>query len=662
MADLKKTVEILFEGNDQASRKAADVIAQIKDLDKQAGLAAGNTDKLGTSLDNVGKKQPELSAAAEALKAIVAALVLDKFVDVNEQVERFEKAIKAIKGSSHDTAEELKFVSDVANAVGVSALAAADGYVKLTAATKDTRLEGEPTRDIFEAVVKAMSALSRPTSDVQGVFKALTDMVSKGNVQMEELRGQLGDRLPGVMRLAAEAMGMPTAELEKLIGKGELAAEDFLPKFASALNNTFGGATFEGYSSSLNRLRNTIDQMFIDIGKAGAFDLLIGGIKSVTAVASGSIASIKLFGELIGSFMLVLSQANTGDNGIFSADWAGFGERAKDSLDKAAESTKDLLDAFSGAGDAAGKAKDAITNGMGDAKKPTKEMEAAARDVDKALKGLGVNPNKVKAGTDEVLELFDKLAKNPAVKGTEILAGLKATLKDLKDSDDIAEVGKDVAEAYEAGKLTAGEFAEATRLLGDAQKRLSKDILPDAKKAADEAAKAQFRLAEQTRKAEESAQKFRLEMEKIASNERIKIIEATVTLDVAKLEAQTKQVEAAFTSINETIGSTGDLLDSLFGLFKDEDKLSFRALHTIEKQIDLENQRRQEALNLQKDLVRAQIENLRAQTQSLNRGNPLIQIDGTGLQPHLEAFMWEILKAIQVRVNEDGLDMLLGTH
>jgi len=31
-----------------------------------------------------------------------------------------------------------------------------------------------------------------------------------------------------------------------------------------------------------------------------------------------------------------------------------------------------------------------------------------------------------------------------------------------------------------------------------------------------------------------------------------------------------------------------------------------------------------------------------------------------GLQPHLEAFMWEVLRTIQTRVNEDGLKLLLG--
>jgi hypothetical protein len=38
----------------------------------------------------------------------------------------------------------------------------------------------------------------------------------------------------------------------------------------------------------------------------------------------------------------------------------------------------------------------------------------------------------------------------------------------------------------------------------------------------------------------------------------------------------------------------------------------------------------------------------------------MISIDGTGLQPHLEAFMWEILGAIQVRANAEGSEFLLG--
>ena len=59
-------------------------------------------------------------------------------------------------------------------------------------------------------------------------------------------------------------------------------------------------------------------------------------------------------------------------------------------------------------------------------------------------------------------------------------------------------------------------------------------------------------------------------------------------------------------------------------------------------------------------LPEAQIEAIRAQTDSLIKGDALIKVDGAGLEPHLEAFMWEILKSIQVRVNDQGLALLLG--
>ncbi len=168
-------------------------------------------------------------------------------------------------------------------------------------------------------------------------------------------------------------------------------------------------------------------------------------------------------------------------------------------------------------------------------------------------------------------------------------------------------------------------------------------------------------FSETTDKAKEAAKEsdnFRTKMEEIASNERIKTIEATISLNVAELEAQTKQVEATFKSIDNTISSTGDLIGSLFGnLVATTD--SFKAFK-IESQIAEENKRRQEALDIQRKLAEAEIERINAQTRSLDRGDAIIKIDGTGLEPQLEAFMWEILKAIQVRANSEFQSFLLG--
>lgn len=88
-------------------------------------------------------------------------------------------------------------------------------------------------------------------------------MVSKGKVQAEEMRGQLGERLPGAYQAAARAMGKTTEEFSKMMEDGELVAEDLLPKLSvelmkmansgdqleKAMNNT---------NSALNRFSNNM--------------------------------------------------------------------------------------------------------------------------------------------------------------------------------------------------------------------------------------------------------------------------------------------------------------------------------------------------------------------------------------------------------------------
>ena len=166
--------------------------------------------------------------------------------------------------------------------------------------------------------------------------------------------------------------------------------------------------------------------------------------------------------------------------------------------------------------------------------------------------------------------------------------------------------------------------------------------------------------SDQAKKVDEAtkkSQEYQLKLEEIASNERIKIIEAKVTLNVAELEAQTKQVEAAFDSISTTINSTGDLLGSLFGNLAGAD--TFTKLEIIE-QIEAENKRRDAALELQRKLTEAEIENVQAKTRALDRGDAIIKVDGTRLVPHMEAFMWEFLKAIEIRANATYLEYLQG--
>lgn len=143
----------------------------------------------------------------------------------------------------------------------------------------------------------------------------------------------------------------------------------------------------------------------------------------------------------------------------------------------------------------------------------------------------------------------------------------------------------------------------------------------------------------------------------LASNEKIKAMEFKMRLDIAEVKANADTAIAAFSSLSKTIESTGTLLGTLYGLLANPESAY---QNKILEQIRMENEARQKAIDQQTQLNQKLIDYYAAKVDALKKNDALVTIDGAGLQPHLEAFMWEILSAIQVRVNEDGLEMLVG--
>lgn len=139
-------------------------------------------------------------------------------------------------------------------------------------------------------------------------------------------------------------------------------------------------------------------------------------------------------------------------------------------------------------------------------------------------------------------------------------------------------------------------------------------------------------------------------------------VEWKAKLDIAEVQANAQIVEAlagtlsaAFSSSAEIISSSVSALaqyDETFDLTGNRNFLK----NVIQDELDL----RERSMRATEALIEKQIEYMNAKLRSMSSGDALVQIDGAGLQPHLEAFMWEILSAIQTRVNEEGHAMLFG--
>ena len=203
------------------------------------------------------------------------------------QADRLSKAYTTITGSSSAAQQQLSYLYDVSNRLGLQFQSTAESAKTFFAAGKGSSLEKD-MNGIFEAVASAGAALALSQDDMQGAFLALGQMISKGKVQAEELRGQLGERLPGAFQLAAKAMGMTTAQLDKFMADGKLTAEDLLPKLAKVMQEEFGAAAEAaayGLQGQMNRLSTEWTRLKATIldsdSVASVFGTLAEGMKSL---------------------------------------------------------------------------------------------------------------------------------------------------------------------------------------------------------------------------------------------------------------------------------------------------------------------------------------------------------------------------------------------
>ncbi len=137
-------------------------------------------------------------------------------------------------------------------------------FAQLSAAARESSLTTTQLENVFVGVATASVALGLSSEQTTGAMRALQQMMSKGTVQAEELRGQLGERIPGAFGLAAKAMGVTTKALGKMLEQGQVLADELLPKLATEFISTFGvqaQAAATGLLGEYNKLITAISTL-----------------------------------------------------------------------------------------------------------------------------------------------------------------------------------------------------------------------------------------------------------------------------------------------------------------------------------------------------------------------------------------------------------------
>ena len=117
-------------------------------------------------------------------------------------------------------------------------------YTKLKASVVGAGLGTEETNKAFEALSASVLATGGDTQDLNSALRAASQVFSKGKVSAEELRQQIGERLPGAFTIFADSMGITTKELDKLLEDGKVDLLDFVG-FTEELIKRYGSTAEE---------------------------------------------------------------------------------------------------------------------------------------------------------------------------------------------------------------------------------------------------------------------------------------------------------------------------------------------------------------------------------------------------------------------------------
>ena len=288
--DLANNLEFGSKEFKEATAEAARLDAQLKKLETRkpptraqrlrrgaqtagaiaaGGVFGGPEGAIGAGIGGI-VGGPAGAAVGAALGAQVGQLrqALGATADYAANLAKLRIALKGVSGSQQEFADGLTFIQKTTEDFAIPQEIITRQFTKLQASVAGAGGNLEDTKTAFNGIVAAVRATGGSLSDVDAALTATAQVFSKGKVSAEELRQQIGERLPGAFTLFAESMELTPAELDKALEGGKVTLQDF-QKFAEELFERYGDTAQEIADSpdaAGDRLKVVLERLNENVG------------------------------------------------------------------------------------------------------------------------------------------------------------------------------------------------------------------------------------------------------------------------------------------------------------------------------------------------------------------------------------------------------------
>ena len=233
------------------------------------------------------------------------------------KVQQLQRGLALASIDAKDFAQAQAAVADTSARLFIPIEQVTKSFAQLRVNTKQYGLSVEETKQILEGTILAVSSVGGSADDVDGAMRAVVQILSKGSVQAEELRGQLGERFPGAVVKFAQANKLSFEELQKGLQQGKIGIKEFV---------TFAKQNYEDYAAfsetlatapefAGRRLQIALEQVGIAIGSlftdAGADiqNTLTNTLNAITSFVKNNEAELQTIASGLASLVKLTEQA-----------------------------------------------------------------------------------------------------------------------------------------------------------------------------------------------------------------------------------------------------------------------------------------------------------------------------------------------------------------
>lgn len=259
--DASASLDRLGRSAEQAARRTGSMVRDFNRLSNVTNEVRFQVNESARAVDNF----------SNALQGAFIATAAREIYKITNMFLAFENQLLAVGGSLTFAKSEMKWLVNEVRRLGADLSKAGEGFVKMNAAARGTSTTTDQVRFVWSRFSEALMVTNAGALQVEGTFRALIQMMNKGVVMSEELKGQLAEHLPGAFQIAARAYKVSTKELTAMLERRELMPGEFWMKMASQLEAELGPAIARALQTpraEFNRFTTEVRVLTNEIGTA----------------------------------------------------------------------------------------------------------------------------------------------------------------------------------------------------------------------------------------------------------------------------------------------------------------------------------------------------------------------------------------------------------